>query len=231
MSQPDQPRRRDRTDLFAALTFLAGLAAAAYMWRFGPAGLIPMHLGFRGQANWWGDRTADAVLIAGVTLGLGLAYAFIGAFTHGAGTRAAAPQSLRTARQLIVFIGAMVIALQVVMAYGGTTSPKLGGGRLMPAMLALIFLVIGALLGKAGPNPFVGVRTYWTYRSRLAWDKSNRLIGRLFFWIGLAGLVASPFADPAFTTSTLIVAILAAAAASVFESWRVWRTDQERLQP
>jgi uncharacterized membrane protein len=74
----------------------------------------------------------------------------------------------------------------------------------------------------------VGVRTPWTYKSRLAWDRSNRLAGRLLFLIGLAGLVSAPWAVQPLALIALIVAILVAAVWSVIESWRVWRTDPDR---
>ena len=48
------------------------------------------------------------------------------------------------------------------------------------AVFGLLFAALGALLGRVGPNPWVGVRTPWAYKSRTAWDRSNRLaeIGR-----------------------------------------------------
>ena len=132
---------------------------------------------------------------------------------------------------MLVAVQILVTALLAAMAFGGATAPQLGGGRLMTAALALIFLVVGALIGKAGPNPFVGVRTYWSLRSRLAWDKSNRLAGRLFFWLGLIALPVSPFAPPQLLTPVLTIRAMAAGAVSVLESWRVWRSDPDRGRP
>ena len=96
------------------------------------------------------------------------------------------------------------------------------------AGLSLIFLLTGAFLGRVGPNPVVGVRTPWSYKSRLAWDRSNRLAGRLFFLIGLAGLVTAPWAVQPFALIALIVAVTIAAVWSAVESWRVWRSDPDR---
>ncbi len=158
-------------------------------------------------------------------------YLLIGAATVRSGADGSAHRSLRSARLVLVAVQVLVTALLAAMAYGGATAPQLGGGRLMTAALALIFLVVGALIGKAGPNPFVGVRTYWSLRSRLAWDKSNRLAGRLFFWLGLIALPISPFAPPRLLTPVLIIGVMAAGAASVLESWRVWRNDPDRGHP
>lgn len=79
-----------------------------------------------------------------------------------------------------------------------------------------------------GPNALVGVRTPWTYASRLAWDKANRLAGRLFFWFGLLGFAAAPLVPQPAGMRAVVVATIAIAALAVFESWRVWRDDPER---
>jgi uncharacterized membrane protein len=217
-------------DLAAAITFIAGLGLAAFVWRYGPPGPLPMHIGLAGRVDGWGDRASIARLLALTVVIFGLIYVLIGALTLGKAPSAQARRGVNMARQLLVFVQVMVLALTTAMAYGGGDL-QLGGGKLITGILALMFLVIGAMIGKAGPNPFVGVRTYWSMRSRLAWDKSNRLAGRLMFGIGLIGLLASPFTDPRVALPVLIVAILLSAAASAVESWRVWRTDPERQQP
>lgn len=226
----ERPNRPEPADLLAVVVFAAVLALAAFIWRHGPPGLLPIHLDIFGRVDGRGDRTFVAIFLACLSIGLGACYALIGAVTHGRSPDASRRRGLRTAKLLIVFIVAMVAGLTLALIYGPASTVQASGGRISAAILALIFLGIGAIIGKAGPNPFVGVRTYWTLKSRLAWDKSNRLMGRLFFWIGLAGLLASPWLDASLVTPALIVAILIAAAASVFESWRVWRTDPERNQ-
>ena len=228
MSLPHQPRPSHSVDLLAGAAVFAGFAAAAYVWRYGPAGPLPMHLDFHGRVNGWGDRTTIAKMLGGLTIGFALIYAALGWLTLGPGADGAARRGLRTTKVLLVFLETTIIVVTLGMAYGAASAPALGGGRLMSALLASIFLGVGALIGKAGPNPFVGVRTYWTFRSRLAWDKANRLIGRLLFWVGLLGVPSSVFLDPAIVTPALIVSVLLAAVVSVFESWRVWRADPER---
>ena len=96
------------------------------------------------------------------------------------------------------------------------------------ALMSLLFAVMGAFMGRIAPNPVIGVRTPWNYKSRLAWDRSNRLAGRLFFWLGLAGLITAPVLPQPLGFSLLIAGVLIAAGWSVFESWRVWRADPDR---
>ena len=107
-------------------------------------------------------------------------------------------------------------------ALAGTTNMSIA-----TVFLSALFLVIGAVVGRIGPNPFIGVRTPWTYKSRLAWDRSNRLAGRLFFILGLAGLAGLLVLNAHALLACLIVGIVCASAWAAYESWRVWRSDPE----
>lgn len=232
MSMSEAPSRPDRVDWAAALVALASLAVAAWVWRHGPPGLVPSHLDLHGRVNGWSSRETIAKLILLITTVSAAVYLVLGAVTLGPNNPdGSARRRLRAARLLLVLVTGLITALMTAIAYGAATAPRLGGGRLMPAFLALIFLVVGAFIGKSAPNPFVGVRTYWTLRSRLAWDKSNRLAGRLFFWTGLLGLPLAFLTSPVVSTSILVIVVLATAVASVVESWRVWRTDPDRQAP
>jgi uncharacterized membrane protein len=225
-------RGPDPWGVIAVMAALGALAMAAYIWRFGPPGAVPMHFDIRGRVDRWGDRHEAALLLAGVT---GVISAAQLVLTVMARARAAEPsgrRGLRTGRIALTSANALVCLLVGEMTFTGFQPGEASDrSRLMVGTLALIFLVSGALIGKTAPNPFVGIRTYWALKSRLAWDKSNRLAGRLFFWIGLCGLIAAPVADPAYVTTALIVAVLSAVGLSVFESWRVWRSDPDRNFP
>ena len=232
MSMSEAPSRPDRIDWGAAVVALASLAVAAWIWRHGPLGPVPSHLDLYGHVNGWSSRETIAKLILVITAVSAAVYLALGAVTLGPNNHdGSARRRLRAARLLLVLVAALITALMTSIAYGAATAPRLGGGRLMPAFLAVTFLVVGTFIGKSAPNPFIGVRTYWTLRSRLAWDKSNRLAGRLFFWTGLLGLPLAFLTSPVVSTPILIVAVLATGVVSVVESWRVWRTDPDRQLP
>ena len=208
-------------------TGIVGLMiAAAGVWVIvaGPTELLPVHYGLTGEVDRWGTRTEVGGLIAG----LGLLLVVLGFGLGLAGARSPDPARRRSLRaaQLV----ALTSILGVVLFAGGAS---LGGvtsiaGGLPMVGLSLTLIAIGAFLGRVGPNPFVGLRTPWTYKSRLAWDRSNRLAGRLLFLLGLFGLAASAFAPQPAGLVALFTGLMIAVVWGVIESWRVWRTDPDR---
>ncbi|MGZ9100786.1 MAG: SdpI family protein [Brevundimonas sp.] len=190
----------------------------------GPTELLPVHYGLDGEVSRWGGRGEVGGLIAA----LGTLIVVIAGGMGVAAARTDDPARRRALRmaQLV----ALISLLGVVLFAGGaslTGALSIAGGLPM-AGLSLTLLGAGAFLGRVGPNPFVGVRTPWSFKSRLAWDRSNRLAGRLLFLLGLFGLAASAVAPQPAGLIALGVGLLLAVVWSVVESWRVWSLDPDR---
>jgi uncharacterized membrane protein len=218
--------RKSPSALDAATLGLGLIVAGLGLWTVfaGPTELLPIHWNAAGEADGWGTREH----VGGLLIGLAVLTLLLGGGMGVAARRADDPARARALRyaQLVVVLSLPLIALLGAAAsLSGATSIA---GAVPVALISLVLLVTGAFLGRVGPNPFVGVRTPWAYKSRLAWDRSNRLAGRLFFVIGLAGLLTAPFAPRPLGLYALLTAIGIAAVWSVVESWRVWRTDPDR---
>ncbi len=196
----------------------AGIAVA------GPDVVMPVHWGLNGQVDRYGSRFEVGATIGFMGAMLALIGGGIGWFVPRADDPARA-RGLRLSQLLILVTLTAVTAFMASTMLGQVLSLSL---VLPMAGLSLLFLIIGAYLGRVPPNPVMGVRTPWTYKSRRAWDRSNRLAGRLFFLIGLVGLLTCGFVPQPSGFITLISAVIAAALLSIFESWRVWRTDPDR---
>jgi uncharacterized membrane protein len=124
---------------------------------------------------------------------------------------------------VLLMAGALLVGLNAMIGFG------VDGPLAFSFVLALLMVFLGGLIGKVGPNALVGVRTFWALRSRNAWDKSNRLLGRLWFWAGLA-LFALAFVVSAELTLRIDFAVLLGAPLiAVFESWRVWHNYVNRV--
>lgn len=213
-------------NLITVLVFAAIAGIALMVAIQGPTVPLPVHFNAGGGVDRWGDRSEVGGLLAGLAVIGALIALGIGweASHHEMGS--SRNRSLRAAQVviLVTFVAVTGLILFTSLSGGGVAPPA---GSLM-AGTSLLFAAVGAFLGRVGPNPFVGVRTPWTYKSRLSWDRSNRLAGRLFFFGGLIGLAAAPFAPQPVGMSLLIAGVIAAALWSVFESWRVWRGDPDR---
>ncbi|MDQ0465692.1 putative membrane protein [Caulobacter ginsengisoli] len=212
---------------WAAAAGIAGMAGLAFaVWQWGKAGPLPVHFNFQGVVDRYGDRRELALGIAAMAAGsvaLWMGLALLARTDAAQGWK----DSLRLGRGLVVlamgFMSLILAGIALGWAGGG-----LGPQRWTLGLVGLLFTVIGAVIGKVRPNPIAGVRTYWSLTSRLAWDKSNRLAGRLFALIGIVAVLASPFAPMPLAMMALVGAVLVAAAWAVLESFLVWRTDPDR---
>ena len=211
-------------DLATVLLSVLMGGAGVTVFAAGPTELMPVHWGVDGQADGWGTRE----LVGGAILGLGFLTLLL---AGGMGLAAGRTQDPARRRALRTAQTVLLIALSGVALFAGAAS--LSGmtsisGALPMAGMSLLFLLIGAFLGRVGANPFVGVRTPWSYKSKLAWERSNRLAGRLLFLLGLGGLVTAPLAPQPWGLRAMFVGVLIAAVWAVVESWRVWRADPDR---
>ncbi|CAN5252045.1 SdpI family protein [soil metagenome] len=213
-------------NMLTVLVFVAIAGIALMIAVQGPTVPLPVHFNTGGGVDRWGDRSEVGGLLAGLAaigfvISLGIGWQ---ASRHEAGSSRS--RSLRAAQVVILIAFAAITGLILFTSLGGRGAAPPAGGLM--AGTSLLCAAVGAFLGRVGPNPFVGVRTPWAYKSRLSWDRSNRLAGRLFFFGGLAGLVAAPFAPQPLGMSVLIAGVIVAAGWSAFESWRVWRADPDR---
>lgn len=211
----------------ASITVVAAIVGAALLvWQVAPTGPMPMHFNAAGQVDRWGDRNEMALVLTMIgVLTAGMAALFV------VSERRARDPAERFTYRLGRIIGlaapGMAALLLTLVAFGRLDGHN-AGPRLVLGGVSLLFLGIGAFVGRAKPNPLVGVRTYWSLRSRLSWDKSNRLAGRLFSLAGIAGLIAAAAAPPPVAASVVTAGTIVAGVLPIYESWRVWRTDPAR---
>jgi uncharacterized membrane protein len=92
-----------------------------------------------------------------------------------------------------------------------------------PAVLAgvgVLFIIIGAGLGKTTKNFFVGIRTPWTLANDVVWKKTHKLGGKLFVIAGVITVASGFFRCGIWI---LLVAIALAALVPVVYSYILYR--------
>lgn len=218
-----------RFTLLDAATVAVAVAIGAFaLWVgiAGPEGPLPMHFDARGNPDRWGDRTE----LAGVLGVLAVLAVALGLPMGWYARRTPDPARARglALGQLINILAIGGVTVLMAISILGPTDTATRSPAWAMAGAGVLLIVVGAGLGRVAPNPIIGVRTPWTYKSRLSWDRSNRLAGRLLFWIGVGAVLAAPIAPQPVGIGVLVAASIGACVWTVFESWRVWRTDPDR---
>ena len=220
-------RRFTLLDAATVLTTVVIGAVALWVLIQAPDVPYPMHFNASGEVDRWGDRRELSLLFGFMALMAAITAGMMGWYA-GESDDPARRRSLRAGQAVsLLSIGGVsaIVGWASLGATVGAGPPSIGWTM---ALTGLILVAVGAGLGRVGPNPVIGVRTPWSYKSRLAWDRSNRLAGRLFFWLGLGLILSAPIAPQPAGSVVMFVLITGAALWSVFESWRVWRTDPDR---
>lgn len=101
-------------------------------------------------------------------------------------------------------------------------TPFIGAG------MGLLFAVLGNVLTTVRSNFLFGVRTPWTLSSELAWDRTHRLVGRMFVVGGLLMVLASLLGSTLLLVALILGFIVAVLVVAVAYSCRVWRENRDR---
>ncbi len=229
------PRGFGRLDALSVLVVAAMAAGVLWFTANAPEGQYPAHMGLSGTVDRWADKSEfilELWMLTGITALIAALMAWLAHDRRMAGQVRRAGPIFAVGRVVALIAPALAVVLITGVGLGWIRpgEDQTTMVRLIMGFVALVILAVGEPMGKTKPNAIAGVRTYFTLTSRLAWDKSNRLAGRLFFWIGLLGLVAAPFAPQPHAMVAFIGAVIGSILWVLVESWRVWKSDPERRE-
>lgn len=176
---------------------------------------VPVHWNFRGQVDRYGSPWELAIvfpIIAAASAGLFLALPTMG-------RAGSVLKRSRTAYgRLAIAIVAGFVGIHAVVLLGAFGKPiDVLSGVLF--ILGGLLLALGNWMGKIRRNGIVGIRTPWTLKNDMVWERTHRVGGRLQVAHGLAVLLAA-FLLPAWAAFfVLIGGLLALAVWAMFYSW------------
>jgi uncharacterized membrane protein len=87
---------------------------------------------------------------------------------------------------------------------------------------------MGNVLTTVRSNYMFGVRTPWTLSSELSWDKTHRLVGRLFVVAGIGVFAASLLGQLLLVFWLLMGSVVVVLVVGFAYSYLVWRDDPDR---
>jgi uncharacterized membrane protein len=100
--------------------------------------------------------------------------------------------------------------------------------RVVPALVGVLFVVIGNVMPRMRPNWWFGVRTPWTLSNDRVWARTHRLAG---FSMTAAGLVmiGAALALPArLGVPVLLASTVAATVGPAVYSYLTWKREQQQ---
>lgn len=130
-------------------------------------------------------------------------------------------QSPKTLGMIFCIVPAISVFANGTM-YASALGESIDVAFLTPAMLGIMFIVIGNYLPKITQNRTLGIKLPWTMRNEENWSKTHRLCGKLWVAGGFAILICS-FLPLQIKVIALVVTILILTVAPVVYSYGIYR--------
>jgi uncharacterized membrane protein len=202
----------------------AMFVAAAIRWPSLPE-RIPVHWDASGQVDGYGGKFVGLLLLPMIAVGLYLLLRFIPRIDPArANYESFAGTYLLIRVVLMLYLGYFYLVMNLALG-----EPEgFPFDQLVYGAVAVLFIVLGAAMGKIRPNWFAGVRTPWTLSSKLSWVKTHRIAGWVFIASGAVTGIAAVFSGPAAFVVMMATILPGTAFLFVYSYW-VWRDDPDRV--
>lgn len=100
-------------------------------------------------------------------------------------------------------------------------------GRLVPALVGVLFVVMGNVMPRLRSNWWFGVRTPWTLSNERVWARTHRLAGYCMAGAGILMVLAALALPVSLELPVVLGAAVAAALAPIVYSYLTWRREQQ----
>lgn len=155
---------------------------------------IPMHFGFDGKPDQFGDKQRAVYIPLSITLAALLVYLLLtNIYKLDPKRYARNQQGVFTKIAMAVLVFLTCVGLFVL---NWTISQHAGGLNIFLVMMGLLFAYLGNVMHSIKPNYFAGFRLPWTLESENNWRATHLLVGKMWFAGGILIAILAIFIDP-----------------------------------
>jgi uncharacterized membrane protein len=185
---------------------------------------VPIHWNAAGEPNGYGPAWLGFLITPVITAGLVAMFGLVPRIEPRRTNLAKSSSAYLTVAtaMLVLMLGVHVAVVLAGSGYNVPITPIVGGG------VGLLFVVLGNVMTTVRSNFMFGVRTPWTLSSDLSWDKTHRLVGRLWVVGGVLMFVCSLVGPAELLVGVILAFTLGSVALGFVYSYRVWKTDPNR---
>lgn len=207
------------------LAIIAGMfILAAVRWGSVPD-QIPVHWNAAGEVDGYGGKFVGLLLVPIITAALYPLLKYLPRIDPARRNYETFAGTYLLVRVLLtVYLAFIYVVLNLAIG-NEETFPV---GELIVAAVGVLFIVLGAVMGKFRPNWFAGIRTPWTLTSKKSWVMTHRLGGRVFIAAGVATMVGALIGGEWAFYAMFIVLIPGVIYLFIY-SYLVWRDDPEKV--
>ncbi len=211
--------------IFSGVIFLLALIVTAYAWGIVPEDAqIPFHWNIQGEVDNYASKPLGLLMSPGLIAFMTILLAIVPRIEPRLENL---QQSQKAYKVLWGGVLVMMLALHLI-----TISAALGYEENVPMLMAFLmgalFMAIGNYLGKIRSNFMFGIRTPWTLSSDIAWNKTHRLGGWLFFATGLVTFLSGFYRSGELTFGLLLGGLFLSLPILFGYSYWVWKGDSNR---
>jgi uncharacterized membrane protein len=209
----------------SAVVLVGMLVLAAWgVAQVGTSASVPIHWGVDGEPNGFAPAWVAFLIMPAITAGLVALFTVIPRIEPRHENLRLSGDAYRT----------MAIATVLLMALIQVAIVAAGVGSALP-VATVVAIGVGGLLAVMGnvmttvrSNFMFGVRTPWTLSSDRSWDRTHRLVGRLFVVTGLVMIALSITGRMEIVLGAMVAMLLGTVAIGYWYSYRVWKADPDR---
>lgn len=191
-----------KTLIITSIVILLPMLVGVILWDKLPE-QIPTHWNIDGEVDGWSSKAFAVFGLSGILLAA--------QWLCTLGT-AADPKKANHSDKMLHLVLWVTPFLSVVL-FSITYATALGHAmpieRIMPALLGLVFAIIGNYLPKCKQNYTIGIKIPWTLNSEENWTRTHRFAGRVFFVCGLIILLTAFFGGFLIFGAIALVMVLA----------------------